>query len=62
MNLYLVFADVYDGFGCEMYVFGIFSDVEKAKNCIASHREYDCEYEVIPIDENVDCFIGGYTE
>lgn len=77
MKLYLVYEDVYEGFGCELRAYGIFTSKEKAemvkkkllkgsKRLLKKTRNPSLFDQVLiaefESDECVNEYLGGYEE
>lgn len=77
MKLYLVYEDVYEGFGCELRTYGIFTSKEKAeivkkkllkdsKRLLKKTRNPSLFDQVLiaefESDECVNEYLGGYEE
>lgn len=76
MKLYLVYEDVYEGYGCELRTYGIFTSKEKAEKAKENIRKSKGPSKVMrqfwggvtPIieefesDECVNEYLGGYEE
>lgn len=76
MKLYLVYEDVYEGYGCELRTYGIFTskeNAEKAKENIRKSKGptkvirqfWECVTPTIAEFESDECvneYLGGYEE
>lgn len=76
MKLYLVYEDVYEGYGCELRTYGIFTSKENAEKAKENIRKSKGPSKVIrqfwegvtptiaefESDECVNEYLGGYEE
>lgn len=76
MKLYLVYDDVYEGYGCELRTYGIFTSKENAEKAKENIRKSKGPSKVIrqfwegvtptiaefESDECVNEYLGGYEE
>ena len=77
MKLYLVYEDVYEGFGCELRAYGIFTSKEKAEKAkdrlLEDYKRqlrkvrHPLGFDPVIIvefesNEYVDEYLGGYEE